>query len=167
MIAAFDVYYYANKAKAVGIVFDHWTAQTPTDILVEYITPIADYEPGAFYKRELPCLLALINQLELNNINAIVVDGYVLLDDTGKFGLGAYLYETLQQKIPIIGVAKTKYLQNTQNMCEVFRGQSINPLYVSSIGMDIAQAAQNIQNMFGNYRIPTLLKHLDTLTKKP
>jgi deoxyribonuclease V len=52
-------------------------------------------------------------------------------------------------------------------MCEVFRGQSINPLYVSSIGIDIDQAAQNIQNMFGNYRIPTLLKHLDTLTKKP
>ena len=167
MIAAFDVYYYANKAKAVGIVFDHWTAQTPTDILVEYITPIANYEPGAFYKRELPCLLALINQLELNNINAIIVDGYVLLDDTGKFGLGAHLHEALQQKIPIIGVAKTKFLQNTQYVREVFRGQSINPLYISAIGIDIDQAAQNIQNMFGIYRIPTQLKHLDTLTKQP
>lgn len=167
MIAAFDVYYYADKAKAVGIVFDHWTAQTPTDILVEYITPIADYEPGAFYKRELPCLLALTNQLELSTLQAIIIDGYVVLDDTGKFGLGAYLYETLQQQIPVIGVAKTKFLQNTQHVREVFRGQSINPLYISSIGIDINQAAQNIQNMFGNYRIPTLLKHLDTLTKKP
>jgi deoxyribonuclease V len=125
MIAAFDVYYYADKAKAVGIVFDHWTAQTPTDILVEYLTPIADYEPGAFYKRELPCLLALTNQLELNNINAIIVDGYVLLDDTGKFGLGAYLYETLQQKIPIIGVAKTKYLQNTQICARCLGGKAL------------------------------------------
>jgi deoxyribonuclease V len=77
------------------------------------------------------------------------------------------LYETLQQQIPVIGVAKTKFLQNTQHVREVFRGQSINPLYISSIGIDIDQAAQNIQNMFGNYRIPTLLKHLDTLTKQP
>ena len=52
MILAFDVYYYEEKGKSVAIQFEKWTDEAENAIFVEYIAPIADYEPGAFYKRE-------------------------------------------------------------------------------------------------------------------
>ena len=49
---------------------------------------------------------------------------------------------------------------------ELLRGKSINPLYITSIGIDIETAKRNISKMFGDYRIPTILKELDKLTKE-
>lgn len=166
MILAFDVYYYENKAKSVAIQFEKWTDAVENAVFIEYIEPIADYEPGAFYKRELPCLMKILEKIDLASIEVLVVDGYVLLDDAGKWGLGAYLYEAIGKKIPVIGVAKTNFANNVLNVKKVFRGESNNPLYVSAIAIELEVAADYIKNMFGEFRIPKLLKDLDKITKE-
>jgi hypothetical protein len=38
-----------------------------------------------------------------------IVDGYVWLDDAGKPGLGAHLYQALGGRVAVLGVAETKF----------------------------------------------------------
>lgn len=102
----------------------------------------------------------------LTRLIQFIVDGFVYLDDNYKYGLGGHLFESLNRKIPIIGVAKTNFASNKENKVELLRGKSINPLYITSIGIDIETAKRNISKMFGDYRIPTILKELDKLTKE-
>lgn len=48
---------------------------------------------------------------------------------------------------------------------EIFRGTSSKPLFITSAGIDLRDAAEHIEKMHGMYRMPTLLKLLDTYTK--
>lgn len=165
MILAVDVFYNSdNIAKIVGVLFENWDDPTPKEIVITYLENIAPYEPGSFYKRELPCVLKLLSKITIE-IDYVVIDGYVYLNDDNKKGLGAHLYDSLENKIPIIGVAKTSFHDNN-NVVEVFRGKSEKPLYISAIGIDENQAAQYIKEMHGEYRFPSLLKQLDQETKK-
>lgn len=166
MILAIDTYYFEDKAKTVAILFENWNSTFFSHQYFEVINCSSEYISGEFYKRELPCILSILKKLDLDLINFIIIDGYVYLDNYNKYGLGAYLYESLKFKIPIIGVAKTKFALNTKNKVDLFRGKSKNPLYISSIGIDNENAKENILKMFGEYRIPTLLKELDKLTKE-
>ena len=165
MIIAVDSFYKENMAKTIAITFDLWQDTNYSNYYSEDTEVSAEYIPGEFYKRELPCILKILKNFDLKTIDAIVIDGYVFLDDFGKFGLGGHLYESLNKTIPIIGVAKTNFATNQQNKLELFRGKSKNPLYISSVGIDLLEAKENITKMFGEYRIPKLLKELDQLTK--
>ncbi len=165
MILAFDTYYYDNKAKTVCIKFVEWTDNAPIKIYTEITDQIEEYESGAFYKRELPCITNLLKKIDIEKISVIVVDSFVILDDNGKLGLGGYLYEYLGKQIQIIGVAKTNFAQNNINKREIYRGQSKKPLYITALGMDLDLASTKIKSMDGEFRIPTLLKQLDTMTK--
>jgi deoxyribonuclease V len=167
MILAVDVAYNENNiAQAVAIGFDSWTDERPKVIYQEFIIGLEDYIPGEFYKRELPCIEKLLSKIELNTFEIVIVDGYVYLDDLEKPGLGAHLFEKLNRKIPVVGIAKTSFTGNVKNIREVFRGESTKPLYVSAIGINVDEIASHVKNMYGNYRIPSLLKRLDQLTKK-
>ncbi len=166
MILTFDTYYFDNKAKTVCVSFENWSDNIPAQIYSETIEGIADYEPGAFYKRELPCILSLIKQIDLKQVNYIIVDSFVVLNDNGKLGLGGHLFEALNKKIPIIGVAKSGFHENKKNVKELLRGDSKKPLYISAIGVDLENAHEMIKSMHGNYRMPTLLQILDTKTKE-
>jgi len=166
MILAIDVYYTDNKAKSVCIAFQDWTNEAPTETYIEEIEGVEEYVPGEFYKRELPCILAVLEGIDLSEVEAIIVDGFVILDDEGKYGLGGYLYDRLKQQIPIVGVAKRGFHQNELNVRRVLRGESQKPLFVTSIGIDLDLAAQKVENMHGAYRFPTLLKILDQVTKQ-
>jgi deoxyribonuclease V len=166
MIYAFDVYYSNNIAQAVAIGFDHWTDSVPKVSEKELIINIEEYVPGEFYKRELPCILKVLGKLRPDTISTIVVDGYVQLDDKGTPGLGGRLYQMLQEKIPVVGVAKKSFADNHRRVREVLRGQSLQPLYVTSAGIDVDDAAANVRAMHGDHRIPTLLKQLDTLSRR-
>ncbi len=166
MILAFDTYYFHNKAKTVCVSFENWSDESPKKVDLETLEGIADYEPGAFYKRELPCILSLLKRFDLNEVELIIVDGYVVLDDEGKLGLGGHLFEKLNQEIPVIGVAKSKFNANNLHSKELLRGSSKNPLYISSNGIEIGRAFECIKYMHGNHRIPTLLQILDTKTKE-
>ncbi|MEL6922632.1 MAG: endonuclease V [Bacteroidota bacterium] len=166
MILATDVYYFDNKAKAVSVVFENWAAAKPVTTASVLLENVADYVPGEFYKRELPCILKVLEKTSLATLDCIIVDGFVYLDDAGKRGLGAYLYDALDQSIPIIGVAKSSFHQNEKNVKIVLRGESKKPLYVTAAGCDLAKAAENIKAMHGAYRFPTLLSLLDQETKR-
>ncbi|UII29708.1 endonuclease V [Fulvivirga ulvae] len=166
MILAFDTYYRGNSAKTVAVAFEDWADHEPVEIYHESIEGIKEYEPGQFYKRELPCILSLLQNIDTKHLETIVVDGYVVLDDVGKPGLGGHLYEKLEQQFPVIGVAKSNFAKLQKNKMEVCRGQSLNPLYITSKGTALSKAAENIRNMHGAYRMPTLLKVLDQETRK-
>ena len=166
MILAFDTFYKEHTATTVAIAFDHWQAETPLNVYEETLNGVDVYIPGQFYKRELPCILSLLQQIDYASCEAIIVDGYVQLDDTGSKGLGAHLYDALNGKIPIIGVAKNKFsgIQTLQEA--VFRGSSNKALHITSMGIDLARAANHIREMHGNFRFPTLLKLVDALGRK-
>ncbi|WP_379358323.1 MULTISPECIES: endonuclease V [unclassified Paenibacillus] len=166
IIIAVDVYYEEHMAKAVGVIFQHWENAKPLDIVTSYTENPHDYEPGLFYKRELPCIQELLKLTDINQIRTIVVDGYVYLDNDKKYGLGHYVYTHFSEQIPVIGVAKTSFHDNEAYVQKVYRGKSSKPLYVTSVGVELETAAEHIQSMHGEYRFPHLLKLLDQQTKE-
>ncbi|MTI31279.1 endonuclease V [Xanthovirga aplysinae] len=166
MIVAFDVQYYDDYAKAIGLGFDNWRDSKPKLILAQKIYGVKEYVSGEFYKRELPCILTLLKKFDLENIELIIIDGYVQLNKDGKLGLGGYLYKALNGKIPVIGIAKSSFYSAKGIIKELIRGQSKKPLYISSIGIESVKACKLIKSMSGDYRIPTLLQILDSKTKE-
>lgn len=166
MILAFDTYYSNNKAKTICLAFHDWLDEQEATVYTEILDEVADYEPGAFYKRELPCILSLLKQIDLSEVTTIVIDGFVQLDDTGKPGLGAHLYEKLDKKIPVIGVAKTNFATIESLKRPLLRGSSERPLFITAAGIDLDEATTYIRSMHGENRLPTLLKKLDGLTKE-
>ena len=166
MKLAVDVYYFNGKAKAVGIEFMHWNDTQPKQTHIAMVDKVEDYVPGAFYKRELPCIARLLEKVKLENKEVIIVDGYTVLDDDGSCGLGGHLYEMLERRIPVIGVAKRSFKGASKYVRKVYRGKSARPLYVTAIGMDVDEAANCIQAMHGQNRMPALLKYLDKKTRE-
>lgn len=162
MIIAFDVYYLNDDATTACVCFDDWADAVSTQDFVEITHNVAPYESGKFYKRELPCIVSLLKKHNLR-LGIIVVDGYVWLDEN-QIGLGGHLYNDLGGNVPVIGVAKTKFKTHSK-IKEVYRGNSQTPLFVSAIGIDLDEAAQNIENMHGQFRLPTLLKRADQLCR--
>ncbi|MDY0988065.1 endonuclease V [Flavobacterium sp. CFBP9031] len=166
MILAFDTYYFDQKAKTICLEFAEWNEDKNFKIHSEIIDNVEEYIPGEFYKRELPCILSLLKQIDLSTIEVIVVDGFVYLNDENKYGLGGYLYEKLNKEIPIIGVAKTNFASIEKNKKALFRGDSKKPLYITSIGINLDEAYKKVESMAGEFRFPTLLKELDRLSKE-
>jgi len=166
MILAFDTYYYDHKAKTVCVAFDGWVDKEPVHIYTEILDKVAEYQSGEFYKRELPCIMSLLKSIDLQLVKIIIVDSFVVLDDAGSLGLGGHLFNQLNQTIPIIGVAKNNFFTLQQQKRTLLRGDSQKPLYITSVGIDLDIATAHIQSMHGPYRIPTLLKQLDGLTKE-
>jgi hypothetical protein len=74
------------------------------DSKVSVVPSVEPYVPGEFYRRELPCILRVLETIS-ESIDVIVVDGYVWLEGT-RPGLGAHLFDTLGTKVAIICVAK-------------------------------------------------------------
>lgn len=165
MKVAIDVHYRAHITKAVALTYDTWEASQPTAIYIAWIAEVAPYTPGQFYKRELPCILKVLEQIDLSIIDTLLIDGYVVLNDTKKPGLGKYVHDHFQQTIPVIGVAKTTFKNNQRHVKAILRGKSKQPLFITSAGIPLEEAAIHIINMDGPYRIPTLLKLLDFHTK--
>ncbi len=165
MIYAFDTYYFENYANTICLAFEDWTSKHETEIFSEKTDITSDYESGAFYKRELPCILSLLNKIELKQDDIIIVDGYVTLDNDGKIGLGGYLYEALNKKNPVIGIAKNGFNSPDSQRRAVYRGESKTPLFLTSKGIDVDEIIPKVEQMHGNFRIPTLLKKLDQLTR--
>lgn len=165
MIYAFDTFYFEGKAKTIGVGFESWTDEKPTIVFDEIRADIQEYESGSFYKRELPCILSLLDKIALKKGDLIIVDGFVLLSDDQKLGLGGYLYKALKGIYPIIGVAKNDFVGLNKLQRKVLRGESKKPLYITSLGIDLEEAAKDIKSMHGEFRMPTLLKIVDQLTR--
>jgi deoxyribonuclease V len=120
----------------------------------------ASYQPGEFYRRELPALRAVLPPS--GSLALVVVDGYVDLDAVGRPGLGAHVHAEFG--VPVIGVAKTLF-RTAIHAARVLRGRSARPLYVTAAGLSIADAARLVSEMTGPYRLPDALKLADRLAR--
>jgi deoxyribonuclease V len=161
-IAILDAAYMQNGAGVGCVLADGWAAPAAARFATFVPGAPQAYEPGAFFKRELPLLLAAIQALP-RRPDAYVIDGYVWLGPD-KPGLGARLYEALGRGAPVIGVAKTPFHGDTWST-PVRRGQSKHPLHVTAVGFGAGQAAALVAGMHGEHRIPTLLKLADRLAR--
>jgi deoxyribonuclease V len=164
MILAVDVAYSDSAASVAGILFSSWDKDDISRELVCKIEDIADYVPGKFYLRELPCINKLLEEIK-ERIDCIVIDGYVTLGRDKRPGLGMKLWEHLDGKIPVIGVAKTEFIGTPENT-RIYRGGSSKPLFVTAIGIELDDAKSKILNMKGKFRIPELLKAVDRLCRE-
>jgi deoxyribonuclease V len=158
---AVDVHYPGEKEARAAVVATHdrafaEIAWTRTAMVI----PGAPYQPGEFFRRELPALRAVIPASE--ELALIVIDGYVDLDPAGRPGLGAHVHT--EYGVPVIGVAKTPFATATQ-ATQVLRGQSRRPLYVTSAGISLTEAALVVSEMAGPYRLPDALKLADRLAR--
>lgn len=164
MILAVDVHYRDTSATVAGVVFNHWDDAHALASHTVICNDIADYVPGEFYRRELPCILQLLDALAGVTIDCIAIDGYVWLGADRRPGLGAHLREALHERMPVVGIAKT-YYAGTPAEAEVRRGGSDRPLYVSAAGMALDDARAAVARMSGSHRIPDLLKQVDRLAR--
>lgn len=161
-VGAVDVHYSEQgDARAALVVCRDLTFSAAVSEYVVDIARTAPYEPGALYKRELPCIravLALGPRLDL-----LVVDGYATLDPKGLPGLGAHTANAIG--IPVIGVAKTPFHTAT-HAAEVIRGTATRPLYVTAAGgLKTTDASRIVVGMAGPNRLPTALARVDNLAR--
>jgi len=163
MILAVDVHYTENRAKVAGVAFENWEDRFPQREYVSSIESVAEYEPGMFFQRELPCILQLVAEHELRP-KIIIVDGYVYLDGHSKAGLGKHLYDALHGEVIVIGIAK-KSFKGIDRRYRVYRGNSKKPLYVTAVGLEIDQAREHVRKMHGKHRLPSLIKRADQVCK--
>lgn len=159
----FDVAYGDDAAGVACVMADEWDARkwhTTAEKRVAFAPQ--PYQPGEFYRRELPPLLSLLDELDpLPRV--LVIDGYVWLGE-GVPGLGARLFEACGRISPVIGVAKSRYRDDTWS-AQVLRGASQRPVYVTAAGVELSEAAACIQRMHGTHRIPALLKKADAASR--
>jgi deoxyribonuclease V len=161
LIACVDVDYRDAAAVAAGVWFRGWTASdAEAEAVVTFGEP-APYQPGEFYRRELPCLLEVLARGPAADV--VVVDGYVWLGP-GRPGLGAHLHAVLDGLVIVVGVAKTPFAGAAEAV-PVYRGVSRSPLYVTAAGVSAAEAAGWVAGMHGNYRLPTMMKRADQLAR--
>ena len=165
MKLAVDAYYTGNKAKVVEVLFENFSDKKPLKIISKIVDGLAPYESGSFYKRELPCIVSLLQDLDVRDISLIVIDGFVYLDDEGRYGLGGHLYEHLEHRVQVVGVAKSLFKGSCKLVRKICRGESKRPLFVSAVGTDLDEAARLVKEMSGEFRMPSLLKILDDETK--
>ena len=174
MIVAFDTYYYDRFSYTVAGVFESWNSEKVKYFVCNRREGIdAEYKPGELYKRELPCIMQCLEKINMDNVTSIVVDGFVwVVNDKGERvpGLGKRLQDAILEKyehhISVVGVAKNPYHTHIPNCKEVTRGKSGKPLYVTCTEDYFTEHyAIEIALMFGEYRIPDILKSIDTKTR--
>lgn len=119
-----DVYYYTDDktgkeyAHTVAGLFNDYSDLDFVKVIVTRTDNIAIYELGNFYKRELPPIIDVLNEIKKQgySLDTIIVDGFVHMceDDSITYHeeLGARLKDYLLEQnidIPVIGIAKHPY----------------------------------------------------------
>ncbi len=165
-IALLDVHYQGAGAHAACLLADSWESESLAAGYTRDIEAVEPYEPGNFYLRELPCLLAVLELLP-SQPQAVIIDGYVWLAPGDRPGLGARLYEALERSAPVVGIAKTAFagIESCTNVMPVLRGTSRRPLFVTAAGMSAEAAAEHVRRMAGPHRIPELVRLADRLSR--
>jgi len=159
MFCCVDVDYQAAGVTTACVGFGAWLdATAQLELVVRSTGAAAAYQPGAFYERELPYLLAALERMP--PLEAIIVDAYVWLAPEQP-GLGWHLHD--RRGDVVIGVAKTRYAG--AEAVEVVRGDSARPLFVTAVGIDVNVAAARVRAMHGDFRVPTLIRLADALAR--
>lgn len=173
MILAVDVHYFEGRdlARASAVLFEKWTSTDTSHVDSRDTRGLAPYEPGHFYKRELPCILPLVRGIiairatSREPVRTIIVDGFVDLGD--EPGLGRHLFNALAAEaeanpLTVVGVAKNPF--EGAAPVPVLRGKSDQPLYVTATD-DVDGAVAGVKSMAGPHRIPELLRKVDLLAR--
>ncbi len=165
-IAFLDVGYKGSGARAACVLADSWESASPQATYLREIDAVEPYEPGSFFRRELPCLLSVL-RLPPSLPEIVVVDGYVWLPSPLRPGLGVYLYEALGRRAPVVGIAKTAFAgaHSCDAVARVLRGAARNPLFVTAVGIELDVAAQRVRQMAGKHRIPEMMRIADRLSR--
>jgi len=104
MITAIDVNYKDDGSAVVGaVVFSDYSDSTAYRTYLSEILVVEEYKAGQFYRRELPCIMAILRIIE-EKIHTVIIDGYVDIGE--RPGLGRHLWKVLDFKKEVIGVAK-------------------------------------------------------------
>lgn len=176
MILALDSYYKDDICNTSLVVFESINDDVPCYSDTIYTTITSEYIPGQLYKRELPGIIKILEKLQKDrpnlwkSITIIITDSFITLKTGDKEwgGLGYHLKEYLDSigcndKV-IYGVAKSNFGDCDQISKLVYRGKSKTPLYVQST-YNNNKAANVIKNLHGKYRIPTMLKMVDSISR--
>lgn len=158
-IVALDVHYEDPVAWVGAIEFDDWSADVVGQWQRLEVDTVEPYEPGEFYKRELPLLLKALKHFEPD---LIIVDAHVWLE-RDRPGLGMHLFDALNETTPVVGVAKNPF-RGSEIAQHVVRHDA-KPLYVTAAGIDTEDAARGVQKMAGEFRIPSMLKLVDHVAR--
>ena len=162
LCAAVDVHYLSTGgARAAAVLaadaaFAHVLAERTA-----VVPQAAPYRPGEFYRRELPPLRAVLE--DLSGLDLLVVDGYADLDPDGRPGLGAHVHAELGP-VPVIGVAKSRF-RTAPHAVPVLRGSSVRPLFVTAAGNVCGRRRGLVRRMAGRYRLPDALRRAETLAR--
>ena len=174
MIIAFDTYYYDGYSYTVGGIFESWASNNAS----YYVTSKrkctdAEYDSGELYK--LSCIMQCISMIKLDNIDAIIINGFAWLSDDGKElvkGLGAKLFNSIKviygNEIDVIGISKSKYHVQIPNCLEVTHGIECKvPLYITCSNIENTNHySVLVSRMHGDFRIPTILRLIDTKARE-
>jgi deoxyribonuclease V len=163
VIAILDVDYRDSGAAAAAVLASVWTDPVPVDEVVVNVPTGEDYVPGEFFRRELPCLLSVLDRCPVRP-DVCVIDGYVWLGPD-RPGLGARRFEALGGSVAVVGVAKSQFRGAEPVAATVLRAGSRQPLWITAVGTDVASAAERVRSMHGGYRLPTLLTRADCLAR--
>ena len=150
-----------DRALAAAVAFRSWADPAPSHEWTVPVEGLVKYVSGSFYKRELPCLLALLEAAPCP-VSTVIVDGHVWLQ-RGRPGLGKHLHEALGEITPVIGLAKRPFHRGCA--FPLYRGTSKHPLYVTVTGMHQVTAEGYVTQLHGPHRIPTLLKRVDAMSR--
>src|ERR1044071_2562673 len=93
MKAALDVAYEDGFGYAAAVAFQDWSDAEVIQEELVVVSGVQPYQPGRFFQRELPCLLAVLRALP--PLETVLIDGYVWLDSLDTPGLGARLFQAL------------------------------------------------------------------------
>jgi len=159
-LVAVDVYYdeRLKTARTGCATFGSWQAEVAAGSFTHDSELLAPYVAGAFYRRELPAIEAALRCLMREvRLTTVIVDAHVWLD-AGRKGLGAHLFERMDGRVEVVGVAKNPFRDS--GAIPVLRGTSRKPLWVSSTS-DPRVAAKAVARMAGQHRVPNLLRHVD------
>ncbi len=173
MIGCVDVDYRDTGVTAACVGAEGWSSELARiEVVVRSPGRPAAYQPGAFYERELPYLLEVLERMP--PLELVIVDAYVWLRPAQP-GLGKRLHDA--RGGIVVGVAKTRFAGaeasggasqvsgGASRVIEVRRGDSARPLYVTAVGIEPAAAAAHVAAMHGEFRIPTLLRRADALAR--
>jgi deoxyribonuclease V len=124
------------------------------------VRDVAPYQPGEFYRRELPPMRSVLADVDDHDL--LIIDGYVDLDPDGRPGLGAHAHAEFG--VPVIEVAKTRFAPAV-HVVPVIRGNATRPLYVTSAGIPPTDAAELVRRIAGRFRLPDALRRVDNLAR--
>lgn len=153
-----------HTAHMAGILLNEYTDDSIAGFITADVESIEEYEKGSFYKRELKGVEALLNKINLDEIDLIIIDGFAKFNDGEHKSLGEHIYDKYYK--PVIGVAKKWCDFCKVEDTAITRGDSNSPLFITVIGGNHNMAKIVVKEMYGYTRIPYAIKLADSIARK-